>query len=103
MTTPPAAEVRAWARQNGLTVATRGRVSSDVLNAWQSAQTTARPKRRAAKPTASGPAAAPRASKRPSADKEASTSAVLAELAALTERVQRLEARQAEKLAKQRK
>lgn len=105
MTTPSTADLRAWARENGLTVADRGRIASDVLNAWQSAQTPARRKRRLTpRPDTSGPSAAPEASQRASADQDLQGSASVAQqLAALTERVQRLEKSLAGKPEKERK
>lgn len=105
MTTVSTAEVRAWARQNGLAVADRGRVSSDVVNAWQSAQTPTRPKRRPAPESgATDRSGDAEASQSPSTDEELSASALMAEqLAALTERVQRLESRLAGRPGKDRK
>lgn len=105
MTTASTAEVRAWARQNGLAVADRGRVSGEVLDAWQSAQTSTRPKRRPApEPGATDRSGGAEASQSPSTDEELSTSALMAEqLAALTERVQLLESRLTGKPEKDRK
>lgn len=105
MSTPSTTELRAWARQNGVAVADRGRVSIDVLSAWQSAQTPTRPKRRPApNPISTAPSAAQEPSQSASADEEVSTSALIAEqLAALTERVQRLESRLTGKPEKARK
>ena len=35
---PSSAELRAWARANGMAVSDRGRVGRDVLSAWQAAE-----------------------------------------------------------------
>ncbi len=40
---PPARELRAWARANGLTVHHRGRLRPEILTAWHTANTTDRP------------------------------------------------------------
>lgn len=37
MTTPRTADVRAWARENGITIADRGRLPRDVLDAYAAA------------------------------------------------------------------
>lgn len=105
MTTPSTAELRAWARANGIAVADRGRVSGDVLTAWQSSQPRGRAKRRStAMPSTSRPSAARQAGRRTSVGQEPSTPEAMArQLAALTERVQRLETRLAGKQERERK
>lgn len=39
--TPPVAEVRQWAREQGMDVPPRGRLRSDILDAWHAAHTPA--------------------------------------------------------------
>ena len=104
MTSPSSAELRAWAIDNGHTVAARGRVSNDVRTAWQSAQTPVRRKRRPA-PLPVGSSASPTAQsgRGTSADEELPAAAVLTEqLAALTQRVDELEMRLVSKAKKKR-
>jgi len=43
MTTPTTADVRAWARQNGMTVAERGRLNPEILDAYATAHGGSRP------------------------------------------------------------
>jgi Lsr2 len=103
-TTPTTAELRAWAHDHGIKVADRGRISSDVLDAWTAANAatvTATPSKTAtrAKAPASArkPAALPaRQPATPAAsdpESESRASKADARFAALEQRVRDLEGR----------
>lgn len=103
MTTPTSAELRAWARDNGHTVASRGRVSDDVRSAWQKAHTPRRKRRPGPSRVSSSAAALTGTPLGASPDEGQSVSDMAEQLAALTARVDKLETQLASKPDKKRK
>ena len=91
--------MRAWARENGIAVAERGRLPAEVHAAFVAAQgSAAKPARKAAKaPSKATSKATAKATKRtpaaPAAEADAGPSLDLARLTALEEQVQALVAR----------
>ena len=98
---PSTAELRAWALDNGIQVADRGRISGDVLDAWKAAHAT-KPTapHKSAKPASARPAKVSRASAvaaqpevSTDAEQQSQASKAEARFTALEQRVQALEHR----------